>query len=114
MKIKWFAHASFLLEGDGLRIITDPYTPEEIGGQVITDPADIVIRSSDDDRGHNDAEMITGNPLVVTATDYGLGETTAKGWKISTVPAEESHIHKENPKESFLNCFNVDAIRSWR
>ena len=27
MNIKWLAHASFLIEGDGLRIITDPYEP---------------------------------------------------------------------------------------
>ncbi len=27
MKIKWLAHASFLIEGDDLRIITDPSKP---------------------------------------------------------------------------------------
>lgn len=111
MKVKWFAHASFLIEGDGLRIITDPYTPAEIGAGVITESADIVIRSSDDDLGHNDAEMITGNPVVVTATDYGLGETTVKGLKISTIPAEESHIYKEIPKDCSMYCFDVEGIR---
>ena len=27
MKIKFYAHASFRLEGDGIAVVTDPYTP---------------------------------------------------------------------------------------
>lgn len=50
MKIKWLAHAAFLIEDDDLRIITDPYEPNDtINLHPITKPADIVIRSSDDD-----------------------------------------------------------------
>ena len=29
MKIKFYAHASFRLEGDGLAVITDPYTKDQ-------------------------------------------------------------------------------------
>ena len=31
MKIRWCGHATFLLEGNGNRIVTDPYTPEVAG-----------------------------------------------------------------------------------
>ena len=28
MKIKWYGHACFIIEGDDTVIVTDPYTPE--------------------------------------------------------------------------------------
>jgi L-ascorbate metabolism protein UlaG (beta-lactamase superfamily) len=29
MKIKWYGHACFRIEGEGIAIVTDPYTPED-------------------------------------------------------------------------------------
>jgi L-ascorbate metabolism protein UlaG (beta-lactamase superfamily) len=111
MKIKWFAHASFLVEGDGLRIVTDPYHPEEMGFPRITEPADIVIRSSDDDRGHCYAEMITGNPEVVTATDIVDSGATVKGLAITAIPVLESIIHKDSPLDNAMYRFTVEGIK---
>lgn len=111
MKIKWFAHASFLIEGDGLRIITDPYMPDEMGFPRITEPADIVIRSSADDRGHCYAEMITGNPAVVTATDIVDKGTTTKGLSITAIPVLESIIHKDSPLDNAMYRFTVEGVR---
>lgn len=31
MKAKWYGHACFRIEGDGISIVTDPYIPEEAG-----------------------------------------------------------------------------------
>lgn len=111
MNIKWFAHASFLIEGDGLRIITDPYTPDEIGFPPITEPADIVIRSSSDDGGHCYAEMIPGEPEVVTATDIIDSGATVCGLKISAIPVRESLIHKDSPLDNGMYRFTVEGIR---
>jgi L-ascorbate metabolism protein UlaG (beta-lactamase superfamily) len=111
MKIKWLAHASFLIEGDGLRIITDPYHPQEMGFPVITEPADIVIRSSDDDRGHCYAEMIRGEPEVVTATDIVDSGATVQGLTISAIPVLESLIHKDSPLDNAMYSFTVEGIR---
>jgi L-ascorbate metabolism protein UlaG (beta-lactamase superfamily) len=111
MKIKWFAHASFLLEGDGLRIITDPYSPEEMGFPVITEPADIVIRSSDDDLGHCYAEMIPGSPKVVTATDIVDTGATVKGLSIAAIPVLESLVHKESPLDNAMYRFTLEGIQ---
>src|ERR1700680_1243368 len=69
MKIRWLGHAAFAIESNGLRVITDPYTPEDLDFPPVTESADIVIRSSADDRGHCNAEMIPGSPVVVTATE---------------------------------------------
>ncbi len=44
MRIKWYAHAAFRLEGNGLRIVTDPYVPEVMKLASITEPADLVLR----------------------------------------------------------------------
>lgn len=111
MKIKWLAHASFLIEGDGLRIITDPYHPQEMGFPIITEPADIVIRSSDDDRGHCYAEMIRGEPKVVTATDIVDSGATVQGLTISAIPVLESLIHKDSPLDNAMYRFTVEGIR---
>lgn len=110
MKIRWFAHAAFLLEGDGLRLVTDPYTPEEVGYAPITEPADIVIRSSADDASHCNAAMIPGAPVVVTATEVD-GETVAAGLRITAVPAQESLVHKLMPGDNAMYAFSLEGIR---
>lgn len=109
--IKWFAHAAFLVEGQGLRIITDPYKPDVMGFQPITETADIVIRSSDDDNGHCYAEMIPGNPAVVTATQIIPDGTTARGLHVDAVPTQESVIHKEAPLDNAMYTFTLDGVR---
>lgn len=110
MKVKWFAHASFLLEGDGLRIITDPYTPEKSGFATITEPADIVIRSSDNDSAHANADMITGDPEVVTATHILEDGALVKGLEITAIPAKESMMHKLEPRDNAMYRFTLDGV----
>lgn len=110
MRIKWFGHATFLVEADGLRIITDPFTPEVMNLSPVTESADIVIRSSADDDGHNCVDMISGNPLVVTATEIGDG-TTAKGLHVAAIPVQESLIHKTAPLDNAIYSFTVEGIR---
>jgi L-ascorbate metabolism protein UlaG (beta-lactamase superfamily) len=111
MNITWCAHAAFLIEGEGLRIITDPYTPETSGFAPITTPADIVIRSSDDDDSHCNAAMIRGNPHVVTATEVGDGTATVDGLTIQAIQAQESVVHKVQPGDCAMYCFTLDGIR---
>lgn len=111
MKIKWFAHATVLFEGDGLQIIADPYKPEEVGYAYVTEPADIVVRSSADDLGHCYAEMISGNPAVVTATEIGPTGETVRGIHFTPIYARESLIHKEIPKDNAMYRFTLDGIR---
>ena len=69
MNITFYAHASFRLEGDGLAVVTDPYTPgpQGSGFDPINESADIVIMSSTTDRFHSDPSHITGDRVVVDA-----------------------------------------------
>ena len=94
MRIKWYGHASFLIQTSGVRIITDPYTPSIVPFEPIREPADIVIRSSDDDKGHNNAQMIPGNATVVTATEIIDDGLTLKEIRFDAVAVRE---HNEHP-----------------
>src|SRR3989337_1178566 len=58
MKIKWYGHACFRIEGDDIVIVTDPYTPEVAGLDPMDEPADVVVMSSATDRFHSDASMV--------------------------------------------------------
>ena len=131
MRIKWYAHACLRIEGDGISIITDPYTPQKSGFAVVTETADIVVRSSDDDSAHANAEMIPGNPEVVTATHIlsfesedsigspeGLkarqeGSTylSQQGIRFKAIPAMESMRVKLQPRDNAMYCFEVEGIR---
>ena len=111
MRIKWFAHAAFLLEGSGLRIITDPYTPHKAGFAPITDEADLVLRSSDDDSAHANVGMIAGNPRVVTATKIPRDGLTVRGLHVKPIPTKESMIHKLEPRDNAMYCFTLDGVR---
>ena len=80
MKLKWYGHASFqLLPDDGPTVITDPFTPEGVGYAPITDTADLVLISSDDDDAHCRADLISAETLtVVNALEVALGQRHAR------------------------------------
>ena len=95
MKIKWYGHACFRIEGraggDGQRpvaIVTDPYTPEVAGYDPIAEPADIVIMSSATDRFHSCADRVPGNPTVINSLEIAALTTPSR--HISKATAEES------------------------
>lgn len=114
MKLKWYGQASFLITADsGLMIITDPYTPETSGYAPVTEHADIVIRSSDNDSFHCRADLIPGTPTVITALDLARdgGETTVKGIPIHAIEAMESINHPSgHPDQNGMYRFVVDGI----
>ena len=130
MRIKWYAHACLRLEGDGVSIITDPYTPHKSGFAAISESADIVVRSSDDDSAHANAAMIPGSPEVVTAThileleaeDSSLSTKgpgcqgsssylSRAGIPFSAIPAMESMRVKLQPRANAMYRFVVEGIR---
>ena len=141
MKIKWYAHACLRIEGDGVSIITDPYTPHKSGFAPVSESADIVVRSSDDDSAHANAGMIRGDPQVVTAThilDFDdpdaarfIKETqpgdppapmqprgsasnsflTRAGIRFTAIPAMESMRAKLQPRDNAIYRFVLEGIR---
>ena len=112
VKIRWLAHASFLLEGDGLRIITDPYEPNEIINlPPITEAADIVVRSSDDDEAHCFVDTIPEGFALVTATDIVDSGASVKGIDFEAIWSEESHIHKEVVRDNAMYRFELEGLK---
>jgi hypothetical protein len=92
MKIKFYAHASFRLEGQGVSIVTDPFTPgpKASGFDPIDEPADLVIMSSATDRFHSDPSHVRGEPTVINALEAPAEGITVKGVSIRTFPSMES------------------------
>lgn len=110
IKIKWLAHASFLIEGDGLRIITDPYDPQEINLPPVTEPADIVIRSSDDDKAHCFVDTIPAGFELITAPDIVETGATAEGLEVTAIWSQESLVHKDIPRHNAMYRFTLDGV----
>ena len=117
MKIKFYAHASFRLEGDGLSVVTDPYTPSISGFDPIEEPADIVIMSSATDDFHCDASHVGGAPAVVNALELAETGGEVKGLSIRAFPAMESMAYdfqkyfQRDPDANALYHFTLDGIR---
>jgi L-ascorbate metabolism protein UlaG (beta-lactamase superfamily) len=114
MKIKWYGQACFWIESDsGLKIVTDPYTPETAGYRPIEHDADLVVMSSDNDLFHCRADLVPGNPIVVNALAVAQagGVRMEKGLTIHAIEAMEALNHREHdPDQNGMYKFEVDGI----
>ena len=114
MKIKFYAHASFRLETDGLAVITDPYTPgpQNSGFDPIDEPADIVIMSSATDSFHSDPSHVRGDPIVVNALELPTEGADVRGLHIRPFPAMESMTFDfgRDPDANALYLFTLGGL----
>ena len=116
MEITWYGHASFgLTPASGPKTITDPYTPEGVGYAPISDSAELVLISSDDDDAHCRADLISGNPEVVNALQVAQsgGQTEASGVVITAIEAAEwdHHPDHEVPGQNGMYRWEMDGIK---
>lgn len=119
MKIKFYAHASFRLEADGVAIITDPYTPApgNSGFDRIEEAADIVIMSSATDAFHSDPSHVRGDPIVVNALELPPEGAEVRGIPIRSFPAYESKTfdyqaeYNRDPDANALYHFTLGGLR---
>ena len=115
MKIRFYAHASFRLEADGLAVITDPYTPgpQNSGFDPIDEPADIVIMSSATDDFHSDPSHVRGDPTVVNALELPPEGADVQGLHIRPFPAMESMMFDfgRDPDANALYLFTLGGLR---
>ena len=112
IKFTWLAHASFLIEGDGLRIITDPFEPNEIINlPPVEESADIVVRSSDDDEAHCYIDTIPAGFELVTATDIVETGATAHGIDFSAIWSMEALDKADNiVRDNAMYRFSLGGI----
>jgi len=105
MKIKYLAHAAFLITSDaGTRIVTDPYeTSDALKHDVIKETADIVTVSHDHG-DHNNVSAVQGNPKVVRGT------SEVKGLKIKAVPTAHDDKGGSQRGKNTVFCFEVDNV----
>lgn len=117
MKIKFYAHASFLLEGDDLRIVTDPYQPGEASGfDPIEEPADLVIMSSTTDHFHSDPSHVQGDPKVLDALQVPSDGVEVEGLSVQAFPTRERLQwrvlrHGYLPRKNAMYAFTLDGLR---
>ena len=115
MKIRFYAHASFRLEANGLSVITDPYTPgsQNSGFDPIDESADIVIMSSATDSFHSDPSHVRGDPAVVNALELPPEGAEVRGLHIRPFPAMESMTidFGRDPDANALYLFTLGGMR---
>ena len=108
MKIKWLGHASFMITSDaGIRIITDPYMPNErLTYGEIKESADIVTVSHNHG-DHNNVAAVGGNPKVVR----GAATVEIKGISFNGIPTYHDDAGGKLRGNNTILCFEVDGIR---
>jgi L-ascorbate metabolism protein UlaG (beta-lactamase superfamily) len=94
MKIHWLGHASFLIECNGRKIITDPFD-EKIGYPVYSEAVDIATVSHDH-WDHNSVENLKGSPIIIRETgEFKIHDIKISGFK--------SYHDKNRGKDRGLN-----------
>ncbi len=109
MKIKFYAHACFRLEHNGLSIITDPYTPSVARFEPVGETCTMVVMSSATDRFHSDATQVPGQPQVVDAMMIGPHGTMVHGVRIQCIPNRENK--PEHSADNAMYYLTVGGVR---
>jgi L-ascorbate metabolism protein UlaG (beta-lactamase superfamily) len=106
MKIRYLAHASFLItSGSGTRIITDPYTVNEgTRYKPVSETADIVTVSHGHG-DHNNVASVKGKPQVVRDS------AEVKDIKIRAFPTFHDTSGGKERGRNTIFCFDIDGVR---
>jgi L-ascorbate metabolism protein UlaG (beta-lactamase superfamily) len=106
MKIRYLAHASFLITADdGTRIITDPYTAGQGFKYAPIDEAADIVTVSHDHGDHNNVAGIKGNPQVVRDS------ATVKGITFKAVPTAHDDKGGAERGKNMVMCMVVNGVR---
>jgi L-ascorbate metabolism protein UlaG (beta-lactamase superfamily) len=112
MKITWYGHAAFLVEGQSpegpVRIIHDPFSPDS-GYDPIDEPADILLMSQDDDRFHSHAESVKGDPTTIVGRGLAAEGASASGLTFKAVQVWEDIPRTKNVNGMFH--YTLDGVR---
>ncbi len=106
MKIRYLAHASFLItSASGTRIVTDPYTVNAgTRYRPVNETADIVTVSHGHG-DHNNVASVKGRPQVVRDS------AEVKGIKIKAIPVFHDTSGGKERGRNTVFCFDVDGVR---
>lgn len=106
MKIRWLAHACFLLESqDGNKIITDPFDGS-VGYKIPKIEADLVTVSHDH-YDHNYVEAVQGDPKIIkTPGEYAFSDIKIKG-----IPCFHDEVKGAKRGPNIIFVFEMDGLR---
>jgi len=104
MKITWIGHSCFLIEGQDVTIITDPYD-EHIPYKAPSFAADVVTVSHEHS-DHNAVHRVPGSPEIIR----GAGEHTAHGIKFTGISTFHDEQQGKKRGENTIFTFPIDAI----
>lgn len=84
MEIHWLGHSCFQLQGRGVTLIADPFSPQTIsatgGASSLGKVAASIVTISHDHPGHNYAVGVEGNPRVVRGPgEYEVSDVLITG-----------------------------------
>jgi len=107
VKIKYLGHAAFAItSNNGVKIITDPYTPApDLTYGEINESADIVTVSHGH-HDHNNVAAVKGNPEVVSR----VGKSEIKGIEVRGVASYHDDTGGRRAGNNLIFCFEVDGV----
>lgn len=110
MKIKYLAHASFLITtSSGTRVVTDPVNPECYEGSItygrFDEQADVVTISHEH-RDHANADIVRGNPMVIR----GNGKFIAAGVEFFGVETFHDTAHGAERGKNTVFVISADGL----
>lgn len=104
MKITWVGHACFLIEGEGGRVLTDPYDTK-----VPYRPPDFdvdVVLVSHEHSDHNAVERVKGSPVVIR----GEGEHTAHGMTFRGIASFHDEAGGRKRGTNTIFAFEMEGV----
>jgi L-ascorbate metabolism protein UlaG (beta-lactamase superfamily) len=108
MKIKYLAHACFLISSEkGIKIITDPYkTSNDLNYGEIKESADIVTVSHTH-FDHNNVSAVKGSPQIINKP----GKSNIKGMEFNGIDTYHDDEVGRARGNNIVFCFTVDGLR---
>ncbi len=105
MDIKWLGHSCFLLKGNKVTLVCDPFSAE-VGLKVPNVQADI-ITVTHDHFDHNNVAAISGQPFIVK----GPGEYEVKEVFINGIPSFHDASGGKERGENTIYVIEIDGFR---
>ena len=114
MRLIWHGHACFRLEGSGLSIVTDPYTPGPGSSglpHLPDDPPDVVLLSSAGDEAHSCWQAVPGSPRVVNALDaVDVPVRLSDIVEVIGIAAREGNDRSDEPSPNAMYVLTLDEL----